>query len=60
MKIIDKVINEIATFNDDMDAYREARSRVQWYKKQGIETEIVDANLETIEIRRKAWKKFAH
>lgn len=54
MKIIDKVINEIATFNDDMDAYREARSRVQWYKKQGIETEIVDANLETIEIRRKA------
>lgn len=52
MKIIDKVNNSIATINDYMSAYREVRSRMNWYAKKGIET-IKVVNGDTITIRRK-------
>lgn len=52
MKINDCVNNETLTINDYMSAYREAKSRMDWYAKKGIETiKVMDGD--TIIIRRK-------
>lgn len=50
MKIIDYITNEILTINDYMDAIREAKSRVKYYKSENIEYKIKG---DTITIRRK-------
>lgn len=47
MKIIDLVKNEILTINDRIDAYREAKSRIYFYKNAEMS---VDGD--TIYIRR--------